>query len=105
MLEPRWALALGETIVPAVLSLTKLEVVKRAGSSSGPRVSPGHHRTADDVARTHAIQVLVHLLELEALGGVLDLAFRGKGEHFHEIDVVAPVRTVKRLLAVHTRQQ
>src|SRR5262249_7898819 len=69
------------------------------------RKSKLHHGPTNDISRSHQIEELVDLFELEELGRVANLVLSGERQHFHEIDVVAPVGAVQRLLAVHTRKQ
>lgn len=64
-----------------------------------------HHGPTNDISSPHPIKELVDLFELEEAGRVPNLVLSGERQHFHEIDIVAPIGAVERLLAVHTRKQ
>src|SRR5215470_6590019 len=63
-----------------------------------------HHGSANNVARSEQINVLVDFIKFEELDAVTDLVLGGKRHDLTQIRFVAPLRAMKRLFAGHARE-
>src|SRR5215510_85488 len=63
-----------------------------------------HHCSANNVALSEQINVLVDFIKFEKLDAVTNLVFGGKRHDLTQVRVVAPIRTMKGLFAGHARK-
>ena len=67
---------------------------------SHPTLPPElHHSSANNVARSEQIKVLVDLIKIEELDAVTNLVLGGKRHDLTQVCVVAPKRAMKGLFA------
>src|SRR5215470_3180952 len=63
-----------------------------------------HHGSANNVARSEQINVLVDFIKFEELDAVTNLVLGGKRHDLTQVRVVAPIRAMKGLFAGHARE-
>src|SRR5215471_14613970 len=63
-----------------------------------------HHSSANNVARSEQINVLVDFIKFEELDAVTNLVLGGKRHDLTQVRVVAPIRAMKGLFAGYARE-
>jgi hypothetical protein len=63
-----------------------------------------HHGSADNVARSEQVKILVDFIKFEELDAVTNLVLGGKRHDLTQVRVVTPKRTMKGLFAGYARE-
>ena len=84
------------------VKISQQQVRHDVGSDAGK--SELHHGSANNVALSQQIKVLVDFIKWEDLEDVTNLVLGGKRHNLTQVRVVGPKRAMKRLFAMHARE-